>query len=65
MFKVEFDTCNAAFRDPDGDPGMDGYYEAQEICRILDEIKMRIELAGAADGVCMDINGNKVGEWSR
>lgn len=52
MFKVEIKTGNAAF---EGNP-------EYEVKRILKEIEKKIE-QGFSSGVCMDINGNKVGNW--
>lgn len=65
MFKIEFDTGNAAFHDYEGDPEMNEYCEVVEICRILDSIKAQLVNRYATEGVCIDINGNKVGGWSR
>lgn len=53
MFEIKFSTDNAAFMD---DP-------AEEVASILRGIATDIE-NGAKDGIAMDINGNKVGEWS-
>lgn len=59
MFKMSFKTGNAAFKDADlCNP--DFYIESARILRkIADDIER-----GNDSGFCMDINGNKVGEWS-
>ena len=54
MFKLEINTGNAAFEEP---------YKEIEVCRILEEIKRRIE-DGHTYGKLIDINGNNVGKWS-
>ena len=54
--KIEFATGNAAFDEECG-----GSLEYETI-RILREICEKIEI-GYTDGVIMDINGNKIGEW--
>ena len=51
--KIEFETSNAAFDE----------YGTYEVIRILDEIGRKLD-NGYDHGVIMDINGNKVGEWS-
>ena len=63
MFKLEINTDNASFYNPDtGDE--DKFYEGVEINRLLSKIQKEIE-EGCVYGVIMDINGNKVGKWSR
>lgn len=63
MFKLEIKTGGSAFCDPyTGEE--DGWYEAREIARIMDKVKDDL-IAGLDHGVMMDVNGNKVGEWSR
>ena len=57
MFTCEMKTDNAAF-------GEDRLDEGAEIARILREIADRVE-QGDNHGICMDINGNKVGSWSK
>ena len=52
--KINFSTSNIAFEEY-------GYYE--QIKHILDGIVEKIRL-GYAYGSIMDINGNKIGEWS-
>ena len=51
--KIEFETSNAAFDE----------YGTYEVIRILDEIGRKLD-NGYDHGVIIDINGNKVGEWS-
>lgn len=61
MFKVEIKTGGAAFCDPcTGEE--DTYAESFEVVRILKRIINELE-NDYVKGVCMDINGNKVGEW--
>lgn len=52
MFRVEFETGNAAF---DDDP-------AHECSRVLQHIRERLAL-GQVEGKCIDINGNTIGSW--
>lgn len=63
MFKVKFRTGNAAFHDDYGDTAYDLYVMQRESARIIREIADKLE-KGFDCGNCMDINGNKVGEWS-
>ena len=63
MFKLEFGTENAAFRDSmTGE--FDKWCEAAEICRILDVVKEQIS-NGKSAGSIFDINGNRIGTWRR
>lgn len=63
MFKCEIKTGGAAFCDPyDGNESE--YWEAVELKRIFENICTKLE-NGATSGAIMDINGNKVGKWSR
>ena len=62
MLRIEIKTDNAAFCDPDGNESE--YWESVELNRILANICLAIE-GGETSGTCMDINGNKVGIWSR
>jgi hypothetical protein len=63
MLKIEIETGCAAFCDPyTGEE--DSYSEAYELTRILKGICEAID-NGATHGNCIDINGNKVGQWSR
>jgi hypothetical protein len=52
MFRIEFETDNAAF----------GEVLDYEVSRILKEIAGKIE-GGRAGGSVLDINGNVIGEW--
>ena len=63
MFKLEIKTGGAAFCNPDTG-NEDEFWEGIEINKILEKVKMEIE-EGYISGVIMDINGNKVGKWSR
>ncbi len=63
MFKLEFKTGGAAFCNPDTG-SEDEFYEGIEINRLLKEVQREIEY-GHTSGVFIDINGNKVGKWSR
>jgi hypothetical protein len=56
MFKLEFETDNAAFGD-------DASEEAAEMARVIYHVATRV-LAGYRTGVCVDSNGNIVGEWT-
>ena len=51
MFKIEFDTGNAAFEE----------YDTYEIRRILAYIGEQLEFK--TEGSVIDINGNKIGSW--
>lgn len=59
--KIEFSTGNAAFGYDDPDCG--NIWGDREVIRILKEIITKIEY-GYRRGPVMDINGNKIGEWS-
>lgn len=63
MFKLEIKTGGAAFCNPDTG-NEDEFWEGIEINRLLEKVKIEIE-EGYTSGVLMDINGNKVGKWSR
>ena len=60
MLEIKFSTGNAAFMDENGE--LDDYSKAMESVRILKEVIAKIS-TGHSYGSCMDINGNKVGEW--
>ena len=63
MFKCEIKTGSAAFCDPyTGEENE--FCEAIELKRVLEDVCERLE-AGHTSGSIMDINGNKVGKWSR
>lgn len=51
--KIQFSTGNAAFEE----------YGDVEVRRILEKIADQVE-HGHDHGSIMDINGNKIGEWS-
>lgn len=55
MFKIEFETDNAAFED----------MQTEEVARILREIADKVENGSFsfACGVVRDYNGNTVGKW--
>lgn len=62
MFKLEISTEGSAFRDPfSGEE--DKVMEATEIRSLLAKVSYELE-HGKSSGVIMDINGNKVGNWS-
>ena len=62
MFKLEIKTSGAAYCDPyTGEE--DALMEETQIAHDLRSIADRIA-NGQRNGVCMDINGNKVGKWS-
>ena len=63
MFKCEIETGSAAFCDPYTEDESE-FWEAIELKRVLEDVCKRLE-AGHTSGSIMDINGNKVGEWSR
>ena len=63
MFKMEIKTGGAAFRDEiTGEEN--SIAEAEELERILIRVAKEIAM-DKQSGVIMDINGNKVGTWSR
>ena len=59
MLKIEIKTGGSAYRDEDGE--LDG--SAYELRRNLKEIEEKLEY-GYQAGYIMDINGNKVGNWT-
>lgn len=60
--KIEFSTDNDIFKNPvTGED--DRFYCKQECIRILEHIKGQV-FEGRDSGTIMDINGNKIGEWS-
>ncbi len=61
--KIQFSTEGAAFKDEYADEATNSIYTRSEVVRILKGIAANIEY-GYDNGVLMDINGNKVGEWS-
>ena len=63
MLKIEIKTGNAAFCDPlTGEPSE--FDEVIECKRLLEDICRKLE-DGVTSGTIIDINGNKVGQWSR
>lgn len=63
MLKIEIKTGNAAFCDPCTQEESE-YFESVELRRILQDICDKLE-KGKTEGAILDINGNKVGKWSR
>ena len=65
MFKCEIRTGGAAFHceNPAMDPVLDREVMGQEVSRLLKKIAMEIQ-RGSDYGSIIDLNGNKVGEWS-
>lgn len=63
MFKCEIKTGGSAFCDPFTGKE-DDEMEAVEIRRLLAKISCELE-HGASSGSIIDVNGNKVGSWSR
>lgn len=63
MFKLEIETDNAAFCDP-YTGSEDEFWEGIEINRFLEKVQIKIE-EGYTSGTIIDINGNRVGKWSR
>ena len=59
MFKAEIKMGNAAYRTEDG---VEYDHSNYELIRNLHEIIEKLN-NGHTEGVVMDINGNKVGEW--
>lgn len=57
MFKVEFETSNAAFDDEN-----DGN-SREEIRRILRGISFDVYENGETGGMIRDSNGNRIGSW--
>lgn len=63
MFKCEIETGGSAFRDPfSGEADRD--MEAVEIRSLLAKVSLALE-HGDLSGAIIDLNGNKVGNWSR
>lgn len=61
--KIQFSTSGAAFKDEYADEATNDINTRDEIIRILKRITNDI-VYGADHGSIMDINGNKIGEWS-
>ncbi len=64
MFKLEIETDGAAFCNPDTGSKDDLFWEGVEINRLLEKVQIEIE-EGYTSGTIIDINGNRVGKWSR
>ena len=60
---IKFSTSSAAFQDEYADKATNDFYMRSEVVRILKNVIRQIN-DGADDGSIMDINGNKIGEWS-
>lgn len=61
--KIEFRTSGAAFRDEYADEGTNDMYTRDEILRILGLIMTQIRCGDTHKSI-IDLNGNKIGEWS-
>jgi hypothetical protein len=61
--KIQFSTNGAAFGSEYEDEATNDIYTREEVVRILKKITAQIE-DGEEWGSIMDINGNKIGEWS-
>ena len=61
--KILFSTEGAAFKDEYADETTNEFYTRDECVRILKRIVADMEY-GYKHGSIMDINGNKIGEWS-
>lgn len=61
--KIEFRTDNAAFKDENASEMANDLWTREEVIRILQKIIRDIDY-DYDHGPIMDINGNKVGEWS-
>lgn len=62
--KIKFSTDSAAFYDETNEPVLNDTCRDREVVRILKNIIDDIEGFGCDCGAIMDINGNKIGEWS-
>lgn len=54
MFTIKIETENAAFNE-----GLE-----TETARILRTVAGKLESGLHSEGICMDFNGNKVGNWT-
>lgn len=62
MLKIEIKTDNAAFN-IDGETQWErDYWRNLELKRVLKNVMNQLD-NGNVSGSCIDINGNKVGEW--
>ena len=66
MFKMEFATDNAAFKDEGmaEDERDDDAATRAEVARILRRVADSIARSADQSGRTMDLNGNSVGDWS-
>ena len=63
MLRIEIRTDNAAFNG-DGETQWErDYWRNLELKRVLKNVMNQLD-NGKVKGSCIDINGNKVGEWS-
>ena len=60
---IKFSTSGAAFQDEYADEMTNDIYTRSEVVRILKKITKQID-DGDNYGPIIDINGNKIGEWS-
>lgn len=65
MLKIEINTENAAFQSQWGaaDKWDDMYCRNEEVKRVLKNVCNQMD-NGKTSGYCIDINGNRCGEWS-
>jgi hypothetical protein len=61
--KIEFSTDNAVFKDESASELANDLWTREEVIRILQKIIRDIDY-DYNHGPIMDINGNKIGEWS-
>ena len=64
--EIKISTGNAAFHAPEEynyDKNLDMWTTARELEDIFHKICNDIRYRKQTEGVCMDSNGNKVGEW--
>lgn len=61
--KIEFSTDNAAFKDENASDMDNDLWTREQVIRILKKIIHDIDY-DYDHGPIMDINGNKIGEWS-
>ena len=63
IMNIKFSTSGAAFQDEYADEMTNDIYTRSEVVRILKKITKQID-NGDNYGPIIDINGNKIGEWS-
>ena len=63
MLNISFDTDNAAFGPNEDDSWVRFATRNEEIKRVLKNVCNQLD-NGRTSGVCIDINGNKIGTWS-